>query len=101
MPRRLYQSVGGDWTPGQDVASLGASGGTERNGRSADTGALDPIGGQTFQEQGLSALNQHRSQGMALLPGPGRFVYYYRLIEGSVAIEPPDASPRAASSRGA
>ena len=48
-----------------------------------DAGALDPIGGQTFQEQGLSALNQHLSQGMALLPGPGLFVYYYRLIEGS------------------
>jgi LmbE family N-acetylglucosaminyl deacetylase len=84
-PRRLFQSVGRDWTPEQDLASLGAlREDLEREGLvRIDAGALDPIGGRTFQEQGWSALNQHRSQGMALLPGPGRFVYYYRLIEGS------------------
>ena len=95
VPRRLYQSVGGDWTPGQDVALLGAPREElERNGLvRIDAGALDPIGGQTFQEQGLSALNQHRSQGMALLPGPGRFVYYYRLIEGSGRDRATDTTP--------
>ncbi len=41
----------------------------------------------------MSALNQHRSQGMALLPGPGRFVYYYRLIEGSGRDGATDVSP--------
>jgi LmbE family N-acetylglucosaminyl deacetylase len=96
VPRRLYQSVGGDWQPEQDLASLGAfREDLEREGLvRIDTGAsLDPIGGQTFQEQGLSALTQHRSQGMALLPGPGRFVYYYRLIEGSGRDGATDVSP--------
>jgi LmbE family N-acetylglucosaminyl deacetylase len=84
-PRRLFQSVARDWMPEQDLASLGAlRDDLEREGLvRIDAGALDPIGGRTFQEQGWSALNQHRSQGMALLPSPGRFVYYYRLIEGS------------------
>jgi len=95
MPRRLYQSVGGDWTPEQDLASLGAlREELEREGLvRIDTGALDSIGGQTFHEQGLSALNQHRSQGMALLPGPGRFIYYYRLIEDSGRTGATDVSP--------
>jgi LmbE family N-acetylglucosaminyl deacetylase len=90
-PRRLYQSVGRDWTPEQDLTSLGAlREELEREGLvRIDAGALDPIAGQTFQEQGLSALNQHRSQGMSLLPGPGRFLYYYRLIAGST----PDRAP--------
>jgi LmbE family N-acetylglucosaminyl deacetylase len=85
QPRRLYQSVGGDWMPEQDLTSLGAlRDDLEREGLiRIDAGALDPIGGRTFQEQGWSALNQHISQGMALLPRPGRFVYYYRLIEDS------------------
>jgi LmbE family N-acetylglucosaminyl deacetylase len=85
QPRRLFQSVGRDWMPGQDLASLGAlREDLEREGLvRIEAGALDPIGGRTFQEQGWSALNQHRSQGMALLPGPGRFVYYYRPIQGS------------------
>jgi LmbE family N-acetylglucosaminyl deacetylase len=84
-PRRLFQSVGGDWTPEQNLASLGAvRDDLEQEGLvRIDAGALDPIGGRTFQEQGWSALNEHRSQGMAFLPGPGRFVYYYRLIQGS------------------
>ena len=83
-PRRLYQSVGGDWTPGQDMAALGAlQDDLEREGLvRVDTGRLDPIAGQTFQEQGWAALGEHRSQGMALLPDAGSFVYYYRLIEG-------------------
>ena len=94
QPRRLYQSVGGDWMPEQDLASLGAlRDDLEREGLiRIDTGALDPIGGRTFQEQGWSALNQHISQGMALLPGPGRFVYYYRLIEDSSRDEGGDVS---------
>jgi LmbE family N-acetylglucosaminyl deacetylase len=84
--RRLYQSVGGgDWTPEQDLASLG----TPRDDLEGeglvrlDAGKLDPIAGRTFQEQGWFALNKHRSQGMALSPRPGRFVYYCRLIEDS------------------
>jgi LmbE family N-acetylglucosaminyl deacetylase len=85
VPRRLYQSAGRDWMPEQDLTSLGAlREELEREGLvRIDAGALDPIGGQTFQEQGMSALNQHRSQGMSLLPEPGRFFYYYRLIGGS------------------
>jgi LmbE family N-acetylglucosaminyl deacetylase len=95
LPRRLFQSVGGDWTPGQDVAALGADREElERQGLvRIDAGALDPIGGRTFQEQGSSALNQHRSQGMALLPAPGRFIYYYRLIDGSGRDGATDVSP--------
>ena len=71
--------------PDQDLASLGAlRDDLEREGLiRIDAGALDPTGGRTFQEQGWSALSQHISQGMALLPGPGRFVYSYRLIEDS------------------
>src|SRR5919106_3854084 len=90
-PRRLYQSVGGDWMPGQDLASLGAvREELEREGLvRIDAGAQDPIGGRTFQEQGISALDQHRSQGMSLLPEPGRFLYYYRPIGGST----PDRAP--------
>ena len=85
LPRRLYQSVGRDWTPEQDLTSLGAfREELEREGLiRIDAGALDPIAGQTFQEQGMSALNQHRSQGMSMLPEPGRFLYYYRLVGGS------------------
>jgi LmbE family N-acetylglucosaminyl deacetylase len=85
-PRRLYQSVGGgDWTPEQDLASLGTlRDDLEREGLvRLDAGKLDPIAGRTFQEQGWLALNKHRSQGMALSPRPGRFVYYCRLIEDS------------------
>jgi LmbE family N-acetylglucosaminyl deacetylase len=96
-PRRLYQSVGGDWMPGQDLASLGSvREELEREGLvRVDAGALDPIGGQTFQEQGISALNQHRSQGMSLLPEPGRFLYYYRLIEGSDPDRATEVTPEA------
>jgi LmbE family N-acetylglucosaminyl deacetylase/CRP-like cAMP-binding protein len=85
QPRRLYESVGGDWMPEQDLASLGGvRDDLEREGLiRIDAGALDRIGRRTFQEQGWAALNQHISQGMALLPAPGRFVYYYRLIEDS------------------
>jgi LmbE family N-acetylglucosaminyl deacetylase len=81
-PRRLYQSVGGDWTPEQDLAALGGlREDLERQGVARiDAGRLDPIAGRTFQEQGWAALNEHRSQGMAMLPGAGRFVYYYRLL---------------------
>jgi LmbE family N-acetylglucosaminyl deacetylase len=85
-PRRLYRSAGGgDWTPDQDLASLGTPrDDLEREGLvRLDAGALDPIAGRTFQEQGWLALNKHRSQGMALSPRPGRFVYYCRLIEDS------------------
>lgn len=92
---RLYQSVGGDWTPEQDLASFGAlRDDLEREGLvRIDAGELDPIAGRTFQEQAWSALNQHRSQGMALLPEPGSFMYYYRLIEGSPRREGADATP--------
>ena len=95
VPRRLYQSVGRDWTPEQDLSSLGAlREELEREGLvRIDAGALDPIGGQTFQEQGLSALNQHRSQAMSLLPEPGRFLYYYRLIERSDRDRATEVSP--------
>ena len=84
-PRRLYQSVGGDWTPEQDLASLGAvREDLEREGLvRIDAGRLDPIAGRTFQEEGWAALNEHRSQGMALLPGAGHFIYYYRLVARS------------------
>ena len=88
-PRRLYQSVGGDWTPEQDLGSLGAvREDLEREGLvRIDAGRLDPIAGRTFQEEGSAALNEHRSQGMALLPGAGHFIYYYRLVASS-AIDP-------------
>src|SRR5215207_8078555 len=84
-PRRLFQSVGGDWTPEQDLASLGAvRDDLEREGLvRIDAGRLDPIAGRTFQEEGWAALNEHRSQGMALLPGAGHFIYYYRLVARS------------------
>ena len=84
-PRRLYQSVGGDWTPEQDIASLGAvREDLEREGLvRIDAGRLDPIAGRTFQEEGWAALNEHRSQGMGLLPGAGHFIYYYRLFARS------------------
>jgi LmbE family N-acetylglucosaminyl deacetylase len=84
-PRRLYESVGGDWTPEQDLASLGAvREDLEREGLvRIDAGRLDPIAGRTFQEEGWAALNEHRSQGMGLLSGAGRFIYYYRLIARS------------------
>ena len=85
QPRRLYQSVGGDWTPEQDLAALGAvRKDLEREGLvRIDAGRLDPIGGRTFQEEGWAALNEHRSQGMAMLPGAGHFIYYYRLVARS------------------
>jgi LmbE family N-acetylglucosaminyl deacetylase len=81
-PRRLYQSVGGDWTPEQDLGALGERReDLEREGVARiDAGQLDPIAGRTFQEEGWAALNEHRSQGMAMLPGAGRFAYYYRLL---------------------
>ena len=114
-PDLFPSSASSAWRLGCPVGSISRSAATGRPDRTwrrweppggtragrvvrIDAGALDPIGGQTFQEQGWSALNQHRSQGMALLPGPGRFVYYYRLIEGSVAMEPPTRARRAASS---
>jgi LmbE family N-acetylglucosaminyl deacetylase len=95
-PRRLYQSVGGDWTPEQDLASLGAvREELEREGLvRIDAGRLDPIAGRTFQEEGWASLNEHRSQAMALLPGAGRFIYYYRLIARSDSDRrPADAAP--------
>jgi LmbE family N-acetylglucosaminyl deacetylase len=94
-PRLLYQSVGGDWTPEQDLHAQGAlREDLEREGLTRiEAGRLDPIAGQTFQEQGWAAVNEHRSQGVAMLPVPGRFVYYYRLLSDGDSDGGDDAGP--------
>lgn len=83
QPRKLYRSVAGDWQPGED-GSFGVI--VEEYEQAGflriDTGRVDPAAGLTYQEQAHLAVNQHRSQGMAFVPEPGPYYYYYRPDRG-------------------
>jgi LmbE family N-acetylglucosaminyl deacetylase len=79
--RKLYRSLGADWQPGEGVKTGAAV--AEYEGAEylrLDTGETDPLVGLTYQEQADLARNCHRSQGMGLVPDPGPFFYYYRLV---------------------
>lgn len=78
--QKLYRSLGMDWQPGEGVTT-GAQVREYEGERylRLDAGEVDPLVGLTYQEQADMARNCHRSQGMGLVPGPGPYLYYYRL----------------------
>jgi LmbE family N-acetylglucosaminyl deacetylase len=82
--RKLYFSVAGDWQPGEashfgEMIEEYEHAGYVR----VSTGDLDPAFGLTYQEQASLAVNSHRSQGMAFVPAPGPYYYYYRSAAGA------------------
>lgn len=86
QPQKLYRSAAGDWQPGEDGSFGEIVEEYEQAGLlRIDTGAVDPVAGLTYQEQAHLAVNRHRSQGMAFVPQPGPYYYYYRLDEGRLS----------------
>jgi LmbE family N-acetylglucosaminyl deacetylase len=80
QPRKLYQSMTGDWQPGEDVALGVRRPDLEAEGcLRVNTGDFDPVLGCTYQEQGTLALNEHLTQGTSGVPTPGDYHLYYRL----------------------
>ncbi|MFF3159647.1 cyclic nucleotide-binding domain-containing protein [Streptomyces sp. NPDC057910] len=91
-PSKLYQSMAGDWQPGEDGASGQAVEEYDATGcLKLDTGEVDPLTGLTYQEQAHRALNRHRSQGMRFVPEPGPHFFYYRLEHSHVPAPVPES----------
>jgi LmbE family N-acetylglucosaminyl deacetylase len=86
QPRKLYYSTGGDWQPGEGNGAFGARNRAfERDGFvRVNTGELDPISNQTYQEQAWIGFNNHKTQAMGFVPNKGRFYYYYVLARSLV-----------------
>ncbi len=90
---KLYQSTGGDWQPGEDIAL-----GKLRPELPPDeflrinTGELDPIVGLTYQQQAWIAFNCHQTQAVGFLPNRGSFYYYYKLKKSRIVTNPPEKS---------
>lgn len=90
---KFYQSIGGDWQPGEENALGKVQPEFERDGFvRIDTGELDPIAGITYQQQAWIAFNCHQSQAMGFLPQRGSFYYYYQLKKSRVATQPREQS---------
>ncbi|MFF3159415.1 cyclic nucleotide-binding domain-containing protein [Streptomyces sp. NPDC057910] len=84
---KLYRSMARDWQPGEE----GAFGIAVEEYESAgclrlDTGEVDPLTGLSYQEQAHRAVSHHRSQGIAFLPEPGPYLFYYRLEDSRVPV---------------
>jgi LmbE family N-acetylglucosaminyl deacetylase len=88
QPLKLYQSMGGDWQPGQAGLTFGQmTPALERDGvLRLNTGEFDPVIGMTYQERAWMAFNQHQTQGMGLAPVPGDFYYYFSLYRSLVPV---------------
>jgi len=82
--RKLYRSLSGDWQPGEDATPGARVPEHEEAGcLRIETGTVDAVSGRSMQELGHLALNQHRTQGMAIPPERGDYSYYYRLELGA------------------
>jgi LmbE family N-acetylglucosaminyl deacetylase len=81
--QKLYQSVVGDWQPGEDE-NFGAliPEHEEAGYLRIDTGEIDPVAELSYQEQAHISINRHRTQGIGFVPEPGPYYYYYRLVRG-------------------
>lgn len=77
-PDRLYRSTGGDWQAGEE--QIRPEPAEEPGDVWIDAGAVDPVSGRSFEEIAREGTMFHRSQGLALLPQPGRVRYCYRLL---------------------
>jgi LmbE family N-acetylglucosaminyl deacetylase len=82
QPRKLYQSMMGDWQPGEDVELGIRRPELERaDCLPVNTGGFDPIAHLTYQEQGALALNEHLTQGYGNVPIAGDHYLYLRLAQ--------------------
>jgi LmbE family N-acetylglucosaminyl deacetylase len=82
QPRKLYQSMMGDYQPGESVELGIRRPDLERAGcLPVNTGGFDPIARLTYQEQGARALNEHLTQGYGNVPAPGDYFVYLRLAQ--------------------
>ena len=84
QPQKFYHSMtntGGDLSAGGAVNLFGFRNQEfERDGvLRINTGELDPVAGNTYQEQAWLAYNKNQTQAMGLAPAPGDFYYYYAL----------------------
>ncbi|MBN1662225.1 MAG: PIG-L family deacetylase [Deltaproteobacteria bacterium] len=85
-PYKLYQSTNNAMNPmgmpngARNPALAGA------DTLSINTGEMDPSSGYTYQEQAWSAFNLHQTQGIGVLPKPGDFFYYYRLLKSHIRL---------------
>ncbi|HEX2912078.1 MAG TPA: cyclic nucleotide-binding domain-containing protein [Chloroflexia bacterium] len=80
QPRKYYCSTLGDAQPGEDFDSGRRLVPMERPGvLRLNTGEFDPIDGQSYQENAWRAFNQHKSQGLGMVPLPGDFFCYLTL----------------------
>jgi LmbE family N-acetylglucosaminyl deacetylase len=85
---KFYQSVGGDWQPGESTALGQAQPDLEGDGYvRLDTGEHDPAHGVSYQQVAWAAFNCHRTQAMGFVPDRGSFFYYYRLVKSLVAAQ--------------
>ena len=90
QPSKLYQSMGGDFQPGQAGVTFGQlDPRLEQPGiLKINTGEFDPVAGITYQARAWAGYNRHQTQAMGFAPAPGDFFYYYRLVKSLVAAPP-------------
>lgn len=80
QPRKYYCSTLGDAQPGEAFDSGRRLPEMERPGvLRLNTGEFDPVCGQSYQENSWLAFNQHKSQGLGMVPLPGDFFCYLTL----------------------
>ncbi len=85
QPQKYYCSTLGDAQPGETFESGKRIPAMERPGvLRLNTGELDPVAGQSYQENAWQAFNQHQSQGLGMVPLPGDFFCYFTLENGPV-----------------
>ena len=88
---KLYQSVAGDWQPGEDWDSGTRNPAYDEAGFvRVNAGAVDAVTGSTYEEVATESRNRHRSQGLAFLPARGDYFYYLRLARSLVGGSEPE-----------
>jgi LmbE family N-acetylglucosaminyl deacetylase len=58
-----------------------------------NTGGFSPLLGCTYQEQAWMAYGRHQTQGMEVLPAPGDFFYYLKLISSDPEVKGLETDP--------